>query len=245
MQPDRPRSKTDTYREFIDFVRQDLQRERMAVHRRMFNVFVWCFALPAAFTIALLVLIKLHWLPRTARAYLEWMVLIFPVCYSLYVLSSEVVAQMPVVLRRGGLHGTLGQALKEAEWRERTRESMERAVQAAPGEWPWIVESFRVDLRALQYRTRYLTVLAGAVFFLIMEGIDSLGGAALETSVSWVRNPITGWTETSTYDVSQFIGLTLFLVLLYLSGNQSYQALLKYLDCAELSLKSPPPERLP
>ena len=36
-------------------------------------------------------------------------------------------------------------------------------------------------------------------------------------------------------DSLQFVGLGLFLILLYLSGNQTYHSLRRYLVCAELA----------
>ena len=244
MQPEYPRAREDAYREFIEFVRIDVQRERLLVHRRMFSVFFWCFALPAAVSLGTLLLIKFRVLPIKARAIQDWMVLVFPVCYSLYVLGSEVIAQVPTVLRKGGVSGTLGQALKDAQWRERVGESMGRAVRAGEEEWRWIIENYRIDMASLQHRARYLTALAGAVFFLLMQGIDSLAGGDAEQAVSWTRNPITGLTETSNYDFSQFVGLGLFLVLLYLSGNQTYHSLARYLHCAEFNrVKSRDPRR--
>jgi hypothetical protein len=89
-----------------------------------------------------------------------------------------------------------------------------------------------MDLQAMEYRTKYLTALAGAVFFLIMQGIDSLTDG--EGKVTWVKSSVLGWVETSSSDLSQFVGLALFLVLLYLSGSQTYQSLKRYLNCIEL-----------
>jgi hypothetical protein len=65
-----------------------------------------------------------------------------------------------------------------------------------------------------------------------MQGIDTLGG---EEKVTWVKSPFTGWVETGTSDFSQFVGLGLFLMLLYLSGNQTQRAVARYLDCVELN----------
>ena len=101
-------------------------------------------------------------------------------------------------------------------------------------EWRWMTSSFRIDLRRLQNRTRYLTALAGAVFFLIMQGIDSLGGS--EPRQLWLNNPVLDWVQNSASAFSQITGLALFLMLLYLSGNQTYHSLERYLDCAELVL---------
>lgn len=229
---------TQLYRELIDFVRLDVQSERHLVNRRMFSVFIWCFLLPAMASAAALLLIKFHILPLRTRAVLDWIVLVFPVAYSLYVLGSEVLAPMPAMFRRGGASSVLGQSLKDTEWRERVCSDMRKAIKASPGEWRWLLESFRLDLDAIQYRTRYLTGLAGGVFFLLMQGIDSLGETPVENPGTWHKNPLMGWLESSSNDLSQFVGLSLFLLLLYLSGSQTYYSLKRYLGCAELNLIS-------
>lgn len=226
------------YRELIEYVRTDVQSERHLVNRRMFSVFVWCFLLPAIVSAVALLLIKFRILPLRTRAVLDWIVLVFPVAYSLYVLGSEVLAPMPAMFRRGGTSNVLGQSLKDTEWRERVCAGMKKAVNASPAEWRWLVESLRLDLDAIQYRTRYLTGLAGGVFFLLMQGIDSLGETPVENPETWLKNPLMGWLESSSNDLSQFVGLSLFLLLLYLSGSQTYYSLKRYLGCAELNLIS-------
>jgi len=228
----------DLYRELIEFVRADVQSERHQVNRRMFSVFFWCFLIPAIASVGVLLLIKFHILPRRARGFLDWMALIFPISYSLYILSSEVLAQVPAVFRRGGTSNVLGQSLRDTEWRERVCEAMQKSVNAAPEDWRWLVASLRIDLAAIQYRTRYLTALAGAVFFLLMQGIDTLGEVTSDTPPVWGKNPIMGWIESSSNDFSQLVGLSLFLLLLYLSGNQTYHSLMRYLNCAELNILS-------
>jgi len=238
-------SRHELYTTFIELVRVDLQLERNQMRRRMFSVFLWCFLLPAVMVAGTLLLAGLGILPRTARGYVDWMVLIPPIFYSLYILGSEVVSEVPSTFRRGGMAATLGQSIREGLWRDRVCGLMEKALpHASTEDWRWIVASFRVDLDNLQYRTRYLTALAGAVFFLIMQGIDSITDTE-EGKVTWVRNSVLGWIETNSSDLSQFVGLALFLVLLYLSGSQTYHALNRYLNCAELLLKGALSSRKP
>ena len=45
------------------------------------------------------------------------------------------------------------------------------AVDARAEDWEWVIASFKVDLALMRYRNKYMTALAGAVFFLIMQGI--------------------------------------------------------------------------
>lgn len=230
------KTRSELYREFLEFIREDIQRERHQAHRRMLSAFFWCFLLPVALSASILALIRIGWLPRSTRAQLDWVLLIFPVIYTLYVLGSEVMSQIPAAFRKGGLASSLNPSLKELEWRTRVTGAMRDSIQSPGGisrdDWAWVAQSFRIDLRAMNYRTGYLTALAGAVFFLIMQGIDTLGG---EEKVTWVKSPFTGWVETGTSDFSQFVGLGLFLMLLYLSGNQTQRAVARYLDCVELN----------
>jgi hypothetical protein len=101
--------------------------------------------------------------------------------------------------------------------------------------WRWLIDNFEIDLKNLQNRTRYLTALAGAVFFLIFQGIDAFDVPHAEPR--WSTSTIMGWFEASTNSFDQFFALGIFLMLLYVSGNQVYLSLARYLQCAELVLK--------
>jgi hypothetical protein len=228
------KSHQEVYQAFIDFITSDIQRERSRTNRRMMSVFLWCFLIPALSSITVLILVKMRILPRSARNNLDWVVLVLPVLYSLYILGSEVLLHTPAILRRGGGALTLEQSVREGAWRQNIVDTMERSLGATADEWQWVVTSFRMDLKAMQYRTKFLTALAGSVFFLIMQGIDSLTDG--EGKVTWVKSAVLGWIETSGSDISQFVGLSLFLVLLYLSGSQTYQSMTRYGNCAELIL---------
>jgi len=197
----------------------------------MLNVFLWCFIFPAIAVTGLYLLTALRVLPISARAYMDWTLLLFPIVYSVYVLSSEVLVQIPRAFSRGGVVTMLDESFKQAEWRESVTLAMSRSVSSEPADWNWMAQNFRTDLRRLRERNAYLTVLAGAVLFLLLQGIDLLTGT--EARVTWVRSPM-GWVESSSTDLSQFVVLALFLIMFYLSGSQLHQTLARYLDCAEL-----------
>ncbi len=226
------KTRFELYKTFIEFVAHDIQRQRHQVNRKMFSVFFWCFLLPVLISLVVLVLVKLKVFPRNARNHIDWLVLVLPVLYSLYFLGSEVLMQVPAAFKKGGMANTLGQALKEGEWRDQVAEGLSRVLGASVQEWEWIVANFRMDLQAMQYRARYLTALAGAVFFLLMQGIDSIADDDRKTF--WMKPTFVGWVDATTADLSQYVGLALFLVLLYLSGSQIYHNLSRYLNCAEL-----------
>src|ERR1700733_4272167 len=95
------KTRFEHYQNFIEFIAHDIQRERHQVNRKMFSVFLWCFLLPTVSTLTILILVKLRIFPRSARNHLDWLVLILPVFYSLYVLGSEVLVQVPAAFRKG------------------------------------------------------------------------------------------------------------------------------------------------
>src|ERR1044072_5782268 len=105
------RSQQELYRAFIDLILSDAQRERRVANRRMRAFFVWCFLVPVLISLATLLLIRAGVLARSVRAYLEWVVLAFPLGYAIYVLIFEVISELPSVLRRGGVAATLDQAV--------------------------------------------------------------------------------------------------------------------------------------
>ncbi|MGK5090029.1 hypothetical protein WDW86_20960 [Bdellovibrionota bacterium FG-2] len=223
------------YTQFMDFIRVDIQRERKLVHRKLFGAFLWCFLLPAGLSILVILLGKTGWMPRAKRISLDWFVLVFPVAYSLYVLGSDVIRELPAAFKQGGVATSLGQAIREAEWRKTVCAEFRRKLQFSSQEWRWVIQSFEIDLDNMRSRTKYLTALGGAVFFLLLQGVDWLTEA--EGKVSWIKSPV-GWVETAGNDLPQLIALVFFLVLLYLSGNQTYRALLRYLNAAKLMILS-------
>lgn len=213
------------YRRYLEFVQGAHEKDRLDVNRRMRSVFLWCFLAPVITVALVILMVNFGLLPRVFRSYQDWIVLVFPVLYSLYFLGSQVLAGVPEAFRRGGIGATLGQAAKEADWRIEVCASMAKELVWTEEEWHWVISNAEEDLERMQMRTRHLTALAGAVFFLIMQGIDSLTN---ENAFSVIAADPTATTS------SEWIGLALFLLLLYLSGQQSVQTLRRFLSCARL-----------
>jgi hypothetical protein len=213
------------YRHYLEFVQGAHQKDRRAVNRRMLSVFLWCFLAPVVTVAVGIVMVNFGVLPRSFRSYQDWILLIFPVLYSLYFLGSQVLTGVPEAFRRGGFGSTLGQAAQEADWRIDVCTAMEKECVWSARDWDWVIENASEDLDRMQMRTRHLTALAGAVFFLIMQGIDSL---TTDNSFLVVASDPTATTS------SQWVGLALFLLLLYLSGQQNVQTLRRFLACARL-----------
>jgi hypothetical protein len=219
---DRSRS---LYRTYLEFVQAANQKDRLDVTRWMRSVFLWCFLVPVLIVALLIVLVNYGVIPRAYRGYLDWVLLFFPVFYSLYFLGSQVLSGVPEAFRRGGFALTLGQAAREADWRFQICAAMDKQMKWSVKEWNWVIANVEEDLDRLQMRVRHLTALAGAVFYLIMQGIDSLTGEPRgAAAVPDLMNPIS----------SEWIGLALFLLLLYLSGQQNVQTLRRFLACARL-----------
>ncbi|MCC7442306.1 MAG: hypothetical protein IT285_11770, partial [Bdellovibrionales bacterium] len=171
------KTRTELYRDFIQFVQRDTQRERTAFKQRMIQVLVWCFVLPAVASALVAIFQKAGVFPMRYQRYGDWMILLFPVTYAGYFLVFKGFSDKPALLAKGagGFAGNLGQALRQSEWRDRIAAELGRVVPARLEDWPWIAANFRMDLSALKDRTKFLTALAGAVFFLIFQGIDLLG----------------------------------------------------------------------
>jgi len=215
-----------SYAGFLNFIRQHHQGERWDVNRRMFSVFLWCFFAPAAVSLLIIVLVNLGVLPRSMRGYLDWIMLVFPVLYSVYFLSSQVISGIPMAFRQGGFAMTVTQARIDSEWRGKVVENLERDLHYTQAQWRWVVDNLEEDLLRIQLKSRHITALAGAVFFLLMQGIDSITSDVADTVAAAAADSGAGAS-------SQWMGLLLFLVLLYLSGQQSYYNLRRYLACAK------------
>ena len=155
--------------------------------------------------------------------------MIFPVAYSLYFLSAEVLSGLPTAFRWGGLALTLEQNIKESAWREQTCKSLLQNINATDAEWTWVAKNFKMDLETMKVKTRFLTALAGAVFFLIMQGLDLLGTDDYSL-LEWTPTAFFTWLERASSGVLQLVALGLFLVMLYLSGIQVYHSLGRYMN---------------
>jgi predicted PurR-regulated permease PerM len=197
-----PFPQVELYRRFMDYVQADIQQERRLVNRRMFSVFFWCFIVPTVTATVLMFLIKIGLLPRRIGHYMDWLIVVFPVAYALYVLSLDVLRELPAAIRRGGIASLIDRAVDEEEWRSRVCQEMKQRFFNAetPEEW---------------------------------QRIDSLDA---KSDLTWTPSSILSWFENSSSSLYQFVGLGLFLVLLYLSGSRPHQTLSRYYHCASLLL---------
>ena len=169
MQSRNEQSRSQQYRQFLSLIQSKVRAERSAGNRRMFSVFLWCFLIPAAIALTVFTLIRFGVLPPAARNYADSALLFFPIVYSLYFLGSGMGREAVGVFRHGGLSATLERVAQEGEWRDRISGEMRREFSASSDDWRWIARNYEMDLKALKVRFRHLSVLSGAVFFLLLQ----------------------------------------------------------------------------
>lgn len=230
------------YDQFLDFVARDVQEERSRAHRRIFSAIAWCLLLPIATTFVIALFTRLGWFPRSAKGLADSTLLIFPVLYGIWVLGSEARRAHRAARNHGGRRGAflaLGPAREDARWRERVSAQLSATVGRRPSTLVWLSRQFQLDLERLRQRSRYLTALAGAVFFLIMQGIDWIEPDPAARPIFHGGPGSLSGLMTSTGEATgdpyfQFIGLAFFLLLLYLSGVQAHQSFSRYGECLDL-----------
>jgi hypothetical protein len=225
------------YERFLEFIERDCQRERTKVNRRMLYVLLWCFILPATVLVAATLLARFGIFPRGLRRYVDWMLLLFPIGYGLYIFGSEVLVELPNLFRRGGISSTLDFYRRESIWRMRVVGELESQLPKDRAARRTIARHFAADLDNLKYRVQYLTALAGAVFLLVMQTLDWFGDDEHAWRVGQAGSmglEFLGRVEALSSGFAQAGSLAVFLVLFFLSGNQTYYLLKRYLVCLEL-----------
>tara|TARA_Y100000590_G_scaffold467963_1_gene648785 strand:+ start:961 stop:1665 length:705 start_codon:yes stop_codon:yes gene_type:complete len=232
----REKKEVKIYSEFLKFVAQDIQIERGILKRRMFSVFLWCFVLPALSYLFVVLSIRLGWLSLRWLFVSDWLLLGFPLVYSLYFLGSEVLWGMRLVVKQGGVNATLKDLEQDTYWRVDTSEKMSIQITAEKDLWKTIYFNFKKDLERMRYRSKYLTVFSAAIFFLIMKGIDVLEPES-PVNTQWNAQSFLLWIDQMGGSLNQVVAVFFFLVLLFLSSSEMIHRLEKYLDCAELNSK--------
>jgi hypothetical protein len=229
------KSRVDLYKDFLNLVERENRREQSVVNRRIMAVFLWCFILPVICAVMMLILIHLNVVPRHFRSKMDWIILGFPISYAIYFLTSELIRDLPNFFKRGGMTNILKQSHKDFVWRERTIEAIRSLSGIQSSDWKWIAKNYEVDLNGMAFRVKYLTFFAAAVFFLILQGFDSIPSEFVY-SVEPVVTPklFYHWFDSVLNKLLEFASLGIFLGLFYLSGMQSHRNLDRYRECLEL-----------
>ncbi len=210
---------TELYARFLRAIEQENSKDRFLSAKRMRTFFFWCLGVPLVVFLAATILIRVGAFPSSLRGALGWILILFPVLYSVFFLFSEVIRDAPRVLRLGGVGNVLGQFEREQLWRQAVTDQLRSQVGGVPAQWMEITRLFRADLDSLRDRYRYLSVLSGAVFFFLMTGLDVLEDLPRATTAA--DGPL------------GYFSLLVFSLLFYLSGTQSVRILSRFLPCAE------------
>lgn len=227
------KSRTDLYQDFLGFVQAHVRKEREPVRRRMYHVLIWCFLLPILSSAILAVLYRLGWVPVQARAIQDWVILLFPVLYSIFFLGRDLSKGIPILYRKGGAASALEQAREQARWREEVIAEIKRSMNFSTEDWRWIRQNFQIDLDLMKFRTKYLTALGGAVFFLIIKGVDYFSDVPVEEAIPSPEF-VVSWVTAVGNQISEIAVTVFFLVMLYLSGTEVSHSFERYLHCVEL-----------
>jgi len=226
----------DCYKNFLDFVNRRAREQRKTFNKRMFYVFMWCFFAPVATIAIVLILIATDVLPYRLKNNFEWLILAFPITYSLYFFGSEVLMEVPRIFRKGAMAVALEHNLKDGKWRDEICLKLEKDLPFSTDQLKWVIENYKLDLKLMRYRIRHITILGGAVFYGVLRGLDSLSLEREAIFHQLNKTSVLAWVQIINYEISQILGLSIFLILFYLAGMQNLQTLERYLDCAELSL---------
>ncbi len=218
-----------SYEKFVNWVQNDMKKDRFVVNRKVFSVVVWCLIFPSMMLMSLFILRKYQWIGP--MRYADLVIFLPPFAYALYSLWPTI-REIPKVFRKGGLNALLDESLKEVEWREKTAIKLKQDLKLTSKEWDLIAFHLRADLLRMTQQNRYMSILAAVVLFFMFQFLDL--GAGPEVILD--QNPanlIKAWVDQFSQWSVQVFSLGLFSALFYLSGLQFQRYLGRYLVCIE------------
>ena len=222
-----------SYEQFVNWVQNDMKKDRFMVNRKVFSVVVWCLIFPSIVLLVLFALRKYQWIGQ--MRYADLLIFLPPFAYTLYSVWPTI-REIPKVFRKGGLNALLDESLKEVEWREKTSTKLKSDLNLTFKEWDLIAFHLRADILRMTQQNRYMSILAGVVLFFMFQFLDLGAGSevVLEPSSS---NLVKAWVDLFSQWSVQVFSLGLFSALFYLSGLQFQRYLSRYLVCIERVLK--------
>ncbi len=235
------------YRSFIKFVDGDVRSKKASMNRQMLRLLGWSFVLPVLFIFTATVLIKVGMVSGEYKKYFDWLLLLCPLLYSVYLVGSDYFKDFGKVFKSNGSSSMVRRAIKEAEWREGIVAGFHQKLGFSKGDWAIIRGHFKAEIELSKKRNVYLTILAGSVLFFAFNGLELLDNSGPNLSTMLLADRvhpgifvvlIQGFLES----LAQGSVLILFLILFYFSSHQITSALEKYLDCIDLLLLHQPPK---
>lgn len=221
------------YEQFVNWVQNDMKKDRFLVNRKVFSVVVWCLIFPSVVLLVLFALRKYQWIGP--MRYVDLLVFLPPFAYALYSIWPTI-REIPKAFRKGGLNALLDESLKEVEWRERSANKLKSDLNFTAKEWDLIAFHLRSDIVRMTQQNRYMSILAAVVLFFMFQFLDLGTGNEVMVEPTSV-NLVKVWVDQFSQWSVQVFSLGLFSALFYLSGLQFQRYLSRYLTCLERILK--------
>jgi hypothetical protein len=222
-----------SYEQFVNWVQNDMKKDRFLVNRKVFSVVLWCLILPSIVLITLYALRKYQWIGNVR--YADLIIFLPPFAYALYSLWPTI-REVPKVFKKGGLNALLDDSLKEVVWRENTASRLRDDLKLTMKEWDLVAFHLRADLSRMTQQNRYMSILACVVLFFMFQFLD-LGAGSEVVLQAGSANLVKAWVDQFSQWSVQVFSLALFSALFYLSGLQFQRYLSRYLVCIERVLK--------
>jgi hypothetical protein len=215
------------YQQFIQWIQEDMNKDRLIVNRKVFSVVFWCLVLPAMVSLVIYGLRKFQ-LIATVH-YLDQFLFLPPFLYALYSLWPTL-RELPSVFKKGGLSSVLEESAREVEWKEQVILRLRQEVRLTHKEWELVAFYLDSEIRRLRSQNRYLSTLSGVVLFFMFQFLD-LGGSAEVMRQQGSAGLVSMWVDQFSQWGGQIFSLILFSCLFYLSGTQIQKHLERYRVC--------------
>ncbi len=217
------------YEQFSSWIKLDVNRDRAITNRKILSVAVWCLILPIFLT--LIAFLNRKFFQFNIDRYTDDIIFFPPLVYVLISLWPTL-RDLPRVFKKGGFVALVEDSQREVEWREKTSLQMNADLRFGKNEWTLVSFHLKHELDRMRDQNKYMTILTGAVLFLMFQFLD-LGGNSDMVRAVGAQAMVRGWVEQFAQWSYQFFSLLLFTALFYLSGTQYRRNLLRYLVCVD------------
>jgi hypothetical protein len=217
------------YQQFVSWVQNDMNKDRVIVNRKVFSVVLWCLLLPVLLSFLLYGVRKYQ--VFSGFRYIDNFIFLPPFLYALYSLWPTL-RDVPRVFKKGGLGAMLEGSAKEVEWRENTSARLHQEIKLTPKEWHSVSFHLKHEIDRLHHQNRYMTILSTVVLFFMFQFLD-LGGNADTPVEAGPTGMVKAWVEQFSQWGIQIFSVLLFSALFYLSGLQFQRYLQRYWVCVQ------------
>jgi uncharacterized membrane protein len=217
------------YEHFVNWVQNDMKKDRFHVNRKVFSVVFWCLILPSILLLVVYVLRKYQFIGSVR--YADLLIYLPPFAFTIYSLWPTL-RDTPKVFKKGGMNAMLEESLKEVEWRENTVIRLTGDLNLTAKEWRMISFHLRSEVQRMRQQNWYMSILAAVVLFFMFQFLDV--GSSVDVVVEPTNsNLVKFWVDQFAQWSIQVFSLGLFSTLFYLSGLQFQRHFDRYLVCIE------------